>query len=30
MRQAGEMKALLIPAQRNAFAALCGKPLPKS
>jgi len=30
MRQAGEMKALLTPAQRNAFAALCGKPLPKS
>jgi hypothetical protein len=30
MRQAEEMKALLTPAQRNAFAALCGKPLPKS
>ena len=30
MRQAGEMKALLTPAQRNAFAALCGKPLSKS
>ena len=30
MRQAGEMKALLTPAQRNAFAALCGKPLPKN
>ena len=28
MRQAEEMKALLTPAQRNAFAALCGKPLP--
>jgi Spy/CpxP family protein refolding chaperone len=30
VRQAEEMKALLTPAQRNAFAALCGKPLPKS
>jgi len=30
MRQAEEMKALLTPAQRNAFAALCGKPLPKN
>ena len=30
MRQAEEMRALLTPAQRNAFAALCGKPLPKS
>ena len=30
MRQAEEMKALHTPAQRNAFAALCGKPLPKS
>ncbi len=30
LRQAEEMKALLTPAQRNAFAALCGKPLPKS
>jgi hypothetical protein len=30
MRQAEEMKALLTPAQRNAFAALCGKPLAKS
>jgi hypothetical protein len=30
MRQAEEMKALLTPAQRNAFAALCGKLLPKS
>jgi len=30
MRQAEEMKAFLTPAQRNAFAALCGKPLPKS
>jgi hypothetical protein len=30
MRQAEEMKALLTPAQRNAFAALCGKLLPKN
>jgi hypothetical protein len=30
MRQAEEIKALLTPAQRNAFAALCGKPLPKN
>jgi hypothetical protein len=30
MRQAGEMKAILTPAQRNAFAALCGKPLSKN
>jgi Spy/CpxP family protein refolding chaperone len=30
MRQAEEMKALLTPAQRNAFVALCGKPLPKN
>lgn len=30
LRQAEEMKSLLTPAQRNAFAALCGKPLPKS
>ena len=30
MRQAEEMKSLLTPAQRNAFATLCGKPLPKS
>jgi hypothetical protein len=30
VRQAEEMKALLTPAQRNAFAALCGKPLAKS
>jgi hypothetical protein len=30
MRQAEEMKALLTPAQRNAFAALCGMPLPKN
>jgi hypothetical protein len=30
VRQAEDMKALLTPAQRNAFAALCGKPLPKS
>jgi len=30
MRQAEEMKALLTPAQRNAFAALCGKPLSKN
>jgi hypothetical protein len=29
MRQAEEMKALLTPAQRSAFAALCGKPLSK-
>jgi hypothetical protein len=30
MRQAEEMKALLTSSQRNAFAALCGKPLQKS
>ncbi|MFM8716029.1 MAG: hypothetical protein ACKOF3_04475 [Spartobacteria bacterium] len=30
MRQAEEMKSLLTPAQRNAFATLCGKPLPNS
>ena len=29
-RQAEEMKLLLSPAQRKAFAALCGKPLAKS
>lgn len=29
LRQAEEMKSLLTPAQRNAFATLCGKPLPK-
>lgn len=30
LRQAEEMKSILTPAQRNAFATLCGKPLPKS
>ena len=30
IRQAQEMKALLTPGQRNAFATLCGKPLAKS
>jgi hypothetical protein len=30
IRQAEEMKSLLTPAQRTAFAALCGKPLSKS
>lgn len=30
IRQAQEMKTLLTPAQRNAFARLCGKPLAKS
>lgn len=29
VRQAEDMKAVLTPAQRTAFAALCGKPLAK-